>query len=662
MEISSKETIRAIAENAKDRRDFFDALIRLVADKTGAISGIAWDCSELPYRMICQIHTSSHEHVRLRVSEQSHLELLTRSLTASRSVLVKPSVDSSLSQPHENPVILIGVIKSPERRELVEVFLQNGLERKAYELAIEKFEALCVEAASFVNSSNPRFDPPARSDSQTTTGTVKKISPLKLNEYVHRIHRSLDPIETASQVANEGRRILDCDRLSIVQVKGRQFKITAISGQPSVNNRSNTVLLLRKLAKRILPTKQEFWYPSEAQTPTEIEKPLNDYLEIAATRSMVVFPVFDVPPNIDDQIDAQPDEGRLIGGLIIEECSGEWTRENVSQAVSVVARHGADAIRNSYNHRQVLFYPVWNWLGKSRAIFAARSLSKTLWIATAIGLLGLFLALYPAKLKIGCEGIIVPEHRSKVFVTVDGTVDEIKVSHGTTVRKGDLLVRLENLELETQSAELEGRIREVEQNIKTTETMLLSNVEDDRRLGEETLNAQKEELKSLVRQQELVQKKLGRLSILSPQDGQVVTWNIEDQYKQRPVSRGEQLMEVVNIDGPWQLQLNLSDRNAGHVLKAWNDGKGDLDVEFILAADPDKSFQGKVVSVGESTELSNDQEQVVPIEVRIEKSQLSIRQAKSGVFANIVCKDTTLGRSMFHGLSEFVQRQWFKLF
>ena len=92
------------------------------------------------------------------------------------------------------------------------------------------------------------------------------------------------------EIANEVRRVMNCDRVSVVQWKGSRCKIIAISGQPSVNHRSNTVQSLRKLSERILPLRTMFWYPCDAALPTQIESPLNSYLAESSTRALVLVP------------------------------------------------------------------------------------------------------------------------------------------------------------------------------------------------------------------------------------------------------------------------------------------------------------------------------------------------------------------------------------
>lgn len=682
MSLTINDSVKKIAQEAPTRLAFFQAFLRFAGSQTNALSGIAWNCSATPFQPISQIQSRDREVLKIGISEQVHLGLIhqTLGLTPSKTLVTKPKPNASGQIPFEHPVIMMAAVRAKSSTtgrptvDLIELFFPQGLVPHVYAEHANTLEALCQAASECEIPSAPANsgvaktpDVPIGRDVENQMNepqsAVKKIGPSQLDEYVHQIHRSLDPAETAKQIANEARRVLDCDRVSVVLTKGNRCVVKAISGQASVNNRSNNVHLLRKVVQRVLPTKQDFWYPAENQLPPEIESPLQEYLAIAATRSLVVVPIYDQPPQFQERPDAVKAKNRVIGGLVIEHCGEEWTRSSVANAVDVVSRHAADAYRNAYSHRQLLFYPVWHWLGKSTVVLAARNLSKTALVSAVVLITGLLLALMPTNFKVSCDGVLVPKNRSNVFAPLEGTVADIAVSHGSMVKKGQTLVSMVNITLESQAAELKGKIDEIQQQILSTETLLLTRGDAEEQLGEQNLNAQKAELASYERQRDLVQRKLDKLNVTSPRDGRVITWNVEERFKMRPLSRGELLMEVVDADGKWQLELNLPDQKIGHLLSAYqkNDGKP-LDVEFILAADPERKLKGQLVDIGNATVVTPDQGQCVRLKVDIENDQLDIHQVKSGVSANVICGKTSLGYSLFHGVKEFVQKQWFKLF
>ena len=662
---STQDSIRQLAANSADPNSFYQQFLPLVAQQTNALAGIAWNCTAQPFVPICQTKSTSHDKLDIGLSESKHVSLLRQAINDSNekslSLLIRQDgIDTANNAPNENPVIVLSVVRRGDSVELVELFYPVGLAPDVYKDNAKSLDLFCRTAAECELNTNPN----GFAENTAIAPAPFKFDSNQIDEYVHQIHRSLAPKETAKQIANEARRFLDCDRVTVFDFRGGHAKATAISGQPSVNNRSNTLYLLRKLVRRVLPTQQTFWYPAENALPPEVDKPLQAYLEISATRTLVAVPIFDKPPANQEEPDAARSKNRVVGGLVFEHCLEQWDRTEMEGAVETVSRHASDAYRNAYSHRQLLFYPVWKWLGKSKVVLAARNLPKT--IAASIGVIGLalLLAFCPSDLKVTCDGILVPAERQKVFVPLDGTVDVVAVSHGSTVSAGQTLVKLINNDLENQATELDGRIVELKSKIESTETLMLSPNVEDQELGEQNLSAQKAQLASLERQSEMLGRKRKKLIVTSPIDGQVVTWNIVERLKMRPVSRGDELLEVVNPEGNWQLELDAPDRNVGHIQDALSENDGEpLDVEFILAADPSRRLKGKLIEIGKSTRVSPENGPTVSMKIKIEDQEdLDIRQIKSSVSANIICKKTSLGYSLFHGVTEFIQKHWFRLF
>ena len=370
MESTTQDSIRQLAAAAPDRNSFYLQFLPMVASQTNAISGIAWSCRSEPFLPICQTRSNGLDNLQLGVSESEHAALLSRAAEEldqrQQSLLIRRNAASN-SAPNHNPVIVLSVVRQGDSIELVEMFYPQGLEESTYQQHAKSIGFLCRAATSCelpplkTSAANGELSA-SLAASATGVGagalamglgnrqsSVKNIGTAELDEYVHQIHGSLDPSETAKEVANEMRRVLDCDRVTVVQALGRRYKIVAVSGQPSVNQRSNIVYLLRRLVRRVLPTKQTFWYPSQNLLPQEIDKPLQAYLGVSATRSLVVAPIFDRSKQLSESPNAAPVKQRIIGGVVIEHCSEQWNRAEVENAVEVVTRHAGDAFRNSYN-------------------------------------------------------------------------------------------------------------------------------------------------------------------------------------------------------------------------------------------------------------------------------------------------------------------------
>ncbi len=69
---------------------------------------------------------------------------------------------------------------------------------------------------------------------------------------------NLDMRDTAYTIANEGRRLIECDRVSVATLRGGKAKVVAISGQDTIENRSNIVTALNALATRVIEAVNHF--------------------------------------------------------------------------------------------------------------------------------------------------------------------------------------------------------------------------------------------------------------------------------------------------------------------------------------------------------------------------------------------------------------------
>src|SRR6185369_14750317 len=86
------------------------------------------------------------------------------------------------------------------------------------------------------------------------------------------------------------------------------------------------------------------------------------------------------------------------------------------------------------------------------------------------------------------------------------------------------------------------------------------------------LSADEEELKELLtnlaQQQGVLRIQQEELQAKSPLDGQVITWNVRELLEARPVQRGQSLLAVADLAGPWVLEIEVPDDHISHILAA----------------------------------------------------------------------------------------------
>ena len=186
------------------------------------------------------------------------------------------------------------------------------------------------------------------------------------------------------------------------------------------------------------------------------------------------------------------------------------------------------------------------------------------------------------------------------------------------------------------------------------------NDEQRRRYGDAT--AQEEELREAIRglqaQYEVLKAKQSECEVRSPIDGEVLTWNVHQLLDDRPVSRGQILLTVGDLSGPWKVDLRIPDRQAGHVLSAQEARPGDpLQVSCLPVMNPRESFSGTLARLGMRSETSPPESPYVEATVSFDRSTASQCTAGAGVRAYIQCGRRSLGYVWLHDLYDTI-RTW----
>ncbi|MGD0784086.1 MAG: HlyD family secretion protein, partial [Candidatus Aminicenantales bacterium] len=169
----------------------------------------------------------------------------------------------------------------------------------------------------------------------------------------------------------------------------------------------------------------------------------------------------------------------------------------------------------------------------------------------------------------------------------------------------------------------------------------------------------REKLHGLEAQLKVQEKNLEDLAVVSPIDGMVVTWDLENRLMGRPVQKGQALLRVANPKGKWQLELHMPEDRMGHIVRArQNLGYGDeLPVSYILATEPGTTRQGTIREIAESAEVRPEEGNTVLIKVEIDTDEIPEADRRPGatVTAKVYCGRRSLGYVWFHDLFAFVQ-------
>jgi multidrug efflux pump subunit AcrA (membrane-fusion protein) len=483
----------------------------------------------------------------------------------------------------------------------------------------------------------------------------------RFEQFTRRVHADLDRRRTAFTIVNESRLLIGCDRVTLLEYAGGRSRLLAVSGVDSPNDRSNTVHAAEALSDAILKTGEPFWLngPVEDLAP-QIESPLNRYLEESPARVLAVVPL-DETARLPKKATEEERPGATIGALIAEKFDTD-VDDQMASRIGAVCGQSALALQNALTHDSV------GLLGFSRT--AWRQNNRTTKLLAGCGVLAIVtaaLCLIPADFDVAARGQTLPVERRDVFAPADGTVRLAKLPAGEQpfVKRDDLLAVLENRALEMRLKGVFGEIQTTESQLKAIQSARRfkpRNTDDAPPDGGRSLSAQEQELQeklsSLKRQHATLQAERDALTVRSPIAGRIVTWDVVRRLESLPVNRGEVLMQVAQTDGPWELELRLSQRDAGHLLEADRRGIKDLHVTFAIRDEPGVSYRATVTQISESVQENKDGEPYVIVTAAIEDPDVKTLHPGATVTARIACGRRAVGYVWFHELIDTVRDWW----
>jgi hypothetical protein len=551
--------------------EFYGEFLPRVVTALAAVGGAVWTVNS-EGRLALQYQVNIQESGLRECNEEAqaqHSRLLYKVLSTEDGLMVPPHSGPGDDQGGQaaNPtsfLLLFGLLKTDlETAGIVEIFQRGETGPNTQKGYLRFLLQMCELAGDFLKSHQLRHF------------SHRQVLWAQLEDFARVVHSSLDPRAAAYTIANEGRRLIECDRLSVAICKGKRCIVEAISGQDLFDKRSNTVRLLNKLATAVVASGDPMWYTGDTRDmPPQVEDALQAYVDEAHSKTVAVLPLR--RPTLDETDDPNEKEKpeAPIGALIVEQIEDSRVPQSLMQRVDVVCRHSSTAMANAKEHQDLFLMPVWRALGKTRWVLQARTLPLTISIAIAVLGVVLFLCLYPAKFRLEAKGTLEPVLRQDVYAASDGTVEEIACDHGSKVVKDQLLVKLRNTEMEVALENAEGELQTNVARMTSLRTALVGerSIKPDQLVQMRADLAEAEEkARSARRQVELQRQKKQDLLVKSPMTGTVVTWELQNRLRDRVVQRGQSLLRVADLGGPWQLELHMPENRMGFVMAAQNE-------------------------------------------------------------------------------------------
>ncbi len=480
----------------------------------------------------------------------------------------------------------------------------------------------------------------------------------QLEAFARQIHGSLNPREVAYLVANEGRRLIDCDRVSVALRLGSSTKIQAVSGADVIEKRSSLIQTMRKLFNEVIAWGERLVYSGvkDESLPPRVLHALDAYLAESNSKLLLVTPLRD---------ERETDKSRPCRSALMMECfETAGSVEQLSNRLEVVSRHAAPAMYNAAEHRRIPLRWALMPLARIKDGLRGRRLAMTLAILAAIALVMATLVLTPYELRMDARGQLTPKDRQTVYPPVEGKIIKVLATHGRKVTKGEPLlymedsgraIRMENLLAEFKQAD--ALVNNLKSQIAKT-----NNQKDKHDLELQQIEAQGKrdaagsELAILASQTPDPR----RTPVKAPMDGSVVTFDLHDRLMNMTVKPDVPLMKVADLKSAWEVEVDIPEANVGRIKEALARNQGDpIDVDILLLSRPDHKYKGRLYGGDLGGETTDNAEKQPVLRARIQlggdlsREELNKMPVGAEVRVMIHCGKRSIGYVWFYELWEF---------
>ena len=418
-----------------------------------------------------------------------------------------------------------------------------------------------------------------------------------VNELTQKVTLTNSMRQAGTLIVNQLAATLSAARVSIAERTGLNSKlaiIVAVSGAGSIDLRSRHIAAIEGLAATAMLQSQPIFrqFSPESGTPSESNPGVS---KDGTFKNLLAI-----------QFSSYGRQGNTGRSAIIL----EWTtQDEMLEAVPGVT-HFIPIVSAGWQQQQrwlklPRFARAWSDSVADRLPRVASRLIRLLVVAIAIGL-AFWLLIMPTTLTIEAEATLEPVERRAIFASADGFLDTLFVEDGQNVKEGQPIATLRSPTLDLQIEEVAGQIRatgEKRNGLRVAINQVSSTTPDSvavqTRISTDILLLDTQEKQAREKLTYLTQERK-KLAITSPIDGVVVSRDLRKELESRPLRRGDSLFSVADLDGAWQLNIHVSDRDSGYMLRYYSTRP--QTVSFVFDSLPSESFTGEVRHIANTME------------------------------------------------------------
>ncbi|QDT36380.1 HlyD family efflux transporter periplasmic adaptor subunit [Stratiformator vulcanicus] len=666
------DRLAALTDRSPDEQVFAKAITEQLATATPANSVRYWSVEKDDAVVLYQSAAPHSDALDSEAPLSSHAELVRDAAQHRRIRLVLPDTEEADAEQTSNKskfvVALVPLYSTVGSARVIELFLNTFA---GSESRVRWQEVL----RSFAEIAEDYF---RRGELRRLRGRVELES--RLDVYAREVHASLNPKRVATAVANEGRAVVRCDRLTVVD--GRTGRVLAVSGLDTFSRRSDIISRLQTLARRVArqdsmivknhtatqrhAADQDPDVGGDTGVDARLERAWDRYAEVSPVEELAAAPC------------RAASDKRAVAVLIAENFSREQSDDDGHSdqdgseepppasisidRLSALLPHAALAFSNCDEAGTGLFAVL---LRRVMRLFAPSRVVLTA-LATAIlaaAVLSLFVVEMPFRVR--ARGELRPVNERDIFAPRDAFIVRAIAKTGEQLAAGAAVIELESPELEVERQRVNGELQSSLERLASIRALRASGSGGADRLTEGAkLAAEESELiervKGLQEQAEIIERERDHLRVSAPIAGTLLTWDVEQLRPGRPVVRGQRLLTLADLSGEWELELRLPDERIGDLLAAMeqaeaDETQGSISIQFLLATEPEKTYDAVLTEVSLTAEAYDAEPSAVKLSAAIVGDRRPPLRPGATVVARIDCGDRPLWYVWFGDFVEAVR-------
>jgi biotin carboxyl carrier protein len=305
-----------------------------------------------------------------------------------------------------------------------------------------------------------------------------------------------------------------------------------------------------------------------------------------------------------------------------------------------------------------------DFVGRQMEKIRTRSMTKVGVVLSILVAVVTTLVAVPAEYHITAHGKLMPAVQRRVFAEFDGEVARLLVRPGDVVVPGTPLLQLTNEVMEDELLQLRSQRDERRKSLLSLNSQVHSASRSSDRQHLLHLQAEQEqcriEISSLDSRIVLAEKQMDRMTLRAPIEGTVVTFVDAQQLIGKPVRRGDSLLEIMDENGPWRLELEVPEHRMHHLRHGIRSYGETVPARFKLTADPKHEFSGTLSHTAERSTLNAEEGAVVQVHISPDKSSDLPCRIGADVRSKLECGRYSLMYVLFGDAVEYAQREfWF---